>query len=421
MRAGFAEIDITPPLGGYKIGWLKKIVVEKVLDPIYARIAVFESDGAAIALIQLDTLSVRWTQVNEIRQAVAQRYGFPGASVMIAATHNHSGPAVATVGEVPRDNAYVQTMVDKVVEAFGMALENQCEAQVGYGHVAEHRVAHNRRVVMRQGTTRTHGSMADPDALYIEGPVDPELAVLAARGRDGALLGCVVNYTCHPTHHGGQPVLSAGYPGAVIAAMEQRGCPAVVFLNGACGNIHDADPIAGKSLDMAGIGACLAAAAAGVIENLEWRDELPLAAASITIQLPYRRATQEEVTGAIRGAQRFIDPTIYDGLVDGLLRRIEERGTQPAEVQALFAGDLALVGMPAEYFVELGLRIKEESYPRHTLVVGHANGMVGYIPTADAFRRGGYETTFSMSSRMAPEAGDLLADAALDLLCRGPA
>jgi len=98
------------------------------------------------------------------------------------------------------------------------------------------------------------------------------------------------------------------------------------------------------------------------------------------------------------------------------LERIKERGTQPAEVQTLGIGNVRYVSIPAEYFVEHGLRIKEETHPRHTLVVGHANGMVGYVPTSQAFRRGGYETTFGFGYRMAPEAGDLLADAAIGLI-----
>ena len=93
-------------------------------------------------------------------------------------------------------------------------------------------------------------------------------------------------------------------------------------------------------------------------------------------------------------------------------------GTQPAEVQAILIDDHAYVSVPAEYFVQLGLRIKEESYPRRVMVVSHANGMVGYVPTMEAFKRGGYETTFGNTSRLAPEAGDMLADAAIGLVTR---
>ena len=42
--------------------------------------------------------------------------------------------------------------------------------------------------------------------------------------------------------------------------------------------------------------------------------------------------------------------------------------------------------------------------------------MVGYAPTREAFERGGYETTFGPTSHLAPEAGDLLADTAIQLV-----
>ena len=68
LRAGFAEVDITPPVGTLKIGWKKEIVSDRVLDPLFARAAVVESVEGSMAFIQLDTLSIRWTQVSDIRQ-----------------------------------------------------------------------------------------------------------------------------------------------------------------------------------------------------------------------------------------------------------------------------------------------------------------------------------------------------------------
>ena len=42
FRAGFAEIDITPPMGTPKQGSNSKTVASSVLDPLYSRAAVFE-------------------------------------------------------------------------------------------------------------------------------------------------------------------------------------------------------------------------------------------------------------------------------------------------------------------------------------------------------------------------------------------
>jgi hypothetical protein len=55
-------------------------------------------------------------------------------------------------------------------------------------------------------------------------------------------------------------------------------------------------------------------------------------------------------------------------------------------------------------------------YPIRALVAGCANGRVGYIPTEAAFRRGGYETTFGPPSMLAPEAGELIAETAIELI-----
>jgi len=58
--------------------------------------------------------------------------------------------------------------------------------------------------------------------------------------------------------------------------------------------------------------------------------------------------------------------------------------------------------------------------PRRALVVSCANGMVGYVPQRQAFLRGGYETTFASHSKLAPDAGDILADTAIALIGQGP-
>jgi adenylate kinase family enzyme len=154
-------------------------------------------------------------------------------------------------------------------------------------------------------------------------------------------------------------------------------------------------------------------------ENPFFEVNAPLISRSRIVELT--PLSDEEVAGTMRGAQRFIDPAIYDEGMPRLLERIRTRKTQPVEVQVLRCGDVCVVGIPAEYFVEFGLRIKEAVWPCRALVASHTNGMIGYVPTAKAFERGGYETTFGLTSRMAPEAGDLMADAAIGQIQSHPA
>jgi neutral ceramidase len=420
IRAGFAEVEITPPVGTHKIGWIRDIVITEIGSPLFARIAILESGDQRLAFVQLDTLSVRWTTTDEIRRRVEVRHRFPGAGIMVSATHNHAGPAVARVGDVPRDDAYVEAMVGNVIDCFGQALGNVCDAEVGFASMPEWRLSHNRRLVMRDGTVNTHGPFRAPEGLYVEGPVDPEVAVLAVRSTEGTLLGALVNFACHPTHHGDDGVASAGFPGALAREMKQRGCPVTLYLNGACGNLSAGDPARRVELMLHDVGQILADDVSAMLRDLPFTDDLTLAARSRTIELPYRAVSPEDIAGTAHGAQRFVDPTAYDRAMPALLKRIEERKTQPAEVQVLSIGDWDLAGIPAEYFVQLGLRIKEQAYPRHALIVSCANGQVGYVPHREAFDRGGYETTFTAGSSLAHEAGDLLADTALALIEESP-
>ncbi len=416
LRAGFAQIDLTPPLGTNIIGWLSMARAERVRDPLHARVAIVDDGLAPIAFVQLDLLSIRWTTVEAIRRRAAA-VGLDPARVLVAATHTHAGPAVAWTGEVPRDDAYVAWLVDQVGRALRQASAALAPAELGCGQAFQFGVAHNRRIIQRDGTVRTHGRFDHPDALCFEGPVDPAVTVLAARAPGGPLLGALVNYTCHPTHHGRDGTISAGWPGELAARLRDQGCPVTLTFNGAAGNQHFSNPWpGGPTLSLEAIGATLAADAAQVIGSLTWREQVRLGARRRTIALPYREPTPEQVAGTVRGAQRFVDPGVYDRGMPALLERIRQRGTQPAEVQVLSLDEWDWVGLPAEYFCELGLQIKERAHPRRAVVVGYANGMVGYVAHRAAYDRGGYETTFISSSRVAPGAGEQLADCAVELL-----
>ena len=106
LKAGFTEVDISPAPGTRKIGWNNKNSGTSVLDPLYAKAAVFECGEGRAAFIGLDLLFVHRDQVAEIRKRIQEKHGFPGDAVMIGATHNHAGPAIET-DLYPKDEAYI--------------------------------------------------------------------------------------------------------------------------------------------------------------------------------------------------------------------------------------------------------------------------------------------------------------------------
>ena len=96
------------------------------------------------------------------------------------------------------------------------------------------------------------------------------------------------------------------------------------------------------------------------------------------------------------------------------MRRRSE--TMAYEIQALRIGDIVLLGLPGEPFSECGLAIKMGSPFAHTWIAHCTSHYVGYIPHAEALKRGGHEASTRYWAKLAPEAFDIIVREAGELL-----
>jgi len=87
------------------------------------------------------------------------------------------------------------------------------------------------------------------------------------------------------------------------------------------------------------------------------------------------------------------------------------------EVQCIKVGPACFVSNPAEYFVQYGLDIKKGSKHAFTFPCELSNGIVGYVPTEEAFgpNGGGYETRLTAYSNLEVTAGTQMADKGIEL------
>ena len=93
--------------------------------------------------------------------------------------------------------------------------------------------------------------------------------------------------------------------------------------------------------------------------------------------------------------------------------------TQEYPVTALKIGErLGFVSLPGEPFAEIGIGIREASPFATTFVIAHANGACGYIPLAECFPRGGYETLPTLGGGVREDSADRLIQGALEALRR---
>lgn len=86
---------------------------------------------------------------------------------------------------------------------------------------------------------------------------------------------------------------------------------------------------------------------------------------------------------------------------------------ETARITAWSLGNLAVVAIPAELFASLGRQIEQGSPFATTLIVGYANGHVGYLVDRDAETSGTYE---ALASPYTPKAGEAIVHGAISIL-----
>ena len=83
----------------------------------------------------------------------------------------------------------------------------------------------------------------------------------------------------------------------------------------------------------------------------------------------------------------------------------------------LVNGDIALMGMPGEPFVDFAVDFRSRAPARNAFFVGYANGYAGYFPTITAAVSGGYGAD-SLGARAEIGAGETMVDTAIVELFR---
>lgn len=428
IKVGLAERVITPPLGGTMAGYAaRKGVSQGVHDDLHVRAMVIEGPETSVAILSASVLGLAQEVIDRTREEVSRRTGLPGAHIMMAATHTHSGPT--TTEEY---NAFLK---ERCIECLMDAWTHREEGRlgIGIGHVED--VGRNRRRL-------DYGGL----------PVDPAVGIIKVEDRAGRIKGVLFNYACHPTTLGPDNLLITEdwvyY--AIRTIKEQVGDEAVVmFVNGTEGDIN---PGYSSGLSCIGapipirtwayaekIGVRMGKAVLEGLAGIETKTTFPIRSVSGHVELPLRRSfpvTIEEAEKRWKAAQEALERLDREGSVSPVVRHRAEvevffagmvrnqakqfySGTwEPSvsvELQSLRLDDAVLTTFPGEVFVEIGLEVKRRSPFHKTLVVGLANAgrAGGYLPTRETFGEGDYEV---LATRYSEEAGEVLIEATLKQL-----
>jgi hypothetical protein len=412
MRAGWsagaARVPFSVPIGTPMAGYAARTgPAIGVLDELTVGALYLAAGDDRFVLVAADIAAVDAALVKE----VAATARLDSSQLVLCASHTHSGPAGVITRMHPGDrDRRVPELRETFVHACAQAIDAAREK--------------SEPVDLLFGDQETTGLAANRNAP--DGPFDPHLSVLATRNRAGQLTAALVHFACHPTILSAENrLLSADFPGALRRAAEQQltrngAAPVVLFANGAAGDVSTRFTRAAQDdAEVERVGHGLAAAAISALATA--RDVEPgIATARVSVTLDPRSlddvaepepsaATSELSPGERRKAETRAQGAM---LLDRLAKAGPDAIQHTFELPAWRLGDVRLVAVSGELFASLGARIGQ-SVSDPALVLGYANGYVGYLVDAAAEAAGTYE---ALASPFANGSGDRVAEAAASVM-----
>jgi len=429
LKVGGAWVEITPQNGTPMGGYYKFRAVGGVLDPLYAKTIVVEQDGERAAFVVLDLSGTTRPVVAAARKLIAEQSGLPAERVMISATHTHSGPQLprgSMMDEITKVNAaegvqFVNTLPTLIAKSVSDAIARLAPARASATIAKTEGVTFNRRVLDQDGKCIWQPQKIDPATQRPAGPVDPDLGLLVFDSLSGRQpLAAYVNFAMHPTSVGSGVRVSADYPGVLCRLLrERKGADMItLFANGCCGNLNHTDYFTGTRRNTLQLGTVLADVAMEAWPKLAPQKTFAPRARLTTVTLQRRQFTEEAIAKAKDVTQRMFTENLGTVPMAEAVCTLETIAKKDvpllADVQAIaLSDDVAILSLPGEIFVELGLAIKKASPFRHTFIAELANGSVGYVPNREAYPQGNYEV---VSARCEVGSGEKLVETAIALL-----
>jgi hypothetical protein len=241
------------------------------------------------------------------------------------------------------------------------------------------------------------------------------LPVLAFRDSANKLRALIFNHSTHTIGTRAPGRRSPSFYGLAAQELEADLGGTFCFLEGASGSTHNLALSGDESTRR------IKLAVQGALQQSKPRAVEKLAAIKRSFKFkvrPFDEAAEDEAV--IRYCRKYAGA--YGQTVIEVFREMRkslasQRGQERETwLQVLRVGDVALVGVPAEYFTQLGLDIKNRSPFRYTYIAGLANDWIGYLPNLEAHKLGGYQVWTGYHSYAEPGTGERIADELVAML-----
>lgn len=422
LKAGFARVNINPPMGIPIRGYYKPRFAEGVLDDLEANALALECGEVKALLICVDHCGIEQNLCSDYRKSASDATGIPMENIIISQTHTHTGPALEKDSEDALIKDYTAFVGSRIADVAQFAVNDLKDAKMGYGKGTAPNVAFVRRYVMKDGSVKTNPGVNNPDIVRPIGDTDESVNVLRF-DREGADTIVYVNFANHPDVVGGCKI-SADWPGLlrkdVEKILDNTKC---IFFNGAQGdvnhvNVHptggylngmfmDFDDVSRGYAHAEYIARVVTGGVLQAFDKVNYVDVDTLTACQKVINVPANIPDPKDMPEAHRindlhNAGRD-DEIPYEGMMlttvvaeaARMVRYENGPDTFDMRLSAVKIGPVAIIGIPGEPFTNIGVSLKQTEGFDMILPCCASNGYEGYFPMQDSYDEGGYEARSS--------------------------
>lgn len=413
LQAGFARVDVTPPLGAPVDGHWKDRVSNGILDPIQLN-AVAVSDGVRrVLLVAGDFLGAEIFHVQRMKEAISARTGLKNEEIFLSGTHTHTSVFLREKHTENLPKEYFRVLYRKYADVAQMALADLADATL---RTAERRnatpIGFVRRYRLSDGSVATNPSTAQQAMLTGRCDESDETVRVLRFCRKGVKDITLVSFSTHPDVAGGEKY-SADWPGFVRRFVEaehpETFCLQFTGTEGDSNHVDFFKPQEERFPQGRGyahsryMGRVLADTVNDLWDEMQEHADGEVFARQRSIFVKSNTVGEEKYDECKKLYTDF-----YAGKLDykpsgtelAFARRVvnirEGMGLyRELPIGVIGIGDVRIVTFAGEPFTAYGESTRALTQGAFTLVLALTNGYQGYLPHARAFEEGGYEAANS--------------------------
>ena len=409
LYLGVARENITPEIGCQLYGYNPNIHSTCVNDDLTLTAFYFKEGNKQALLMTATVCLIKTEYANEMLDKVSKEFGIEKGSIILAATHTHSGPNMGgATGWGDIDKKYCDEVFEpKLFACVKNAMKNPVKVKMA-AVSGESKAGINRRELVED-----NGIALGQNPW---GPYNPEMTLLSFADEEGKVVANLIHYGCHGTCAGGNTEITRDWSGIMTDAVEDKSGAITAFFNGPEGDVGPRlsnGKTVGDLSYVYELGNVAAKDAVKLWDKVENFEETTLKVHSDLVKIPHApRISKEE---AERLYKRYESHVVNHGAMikeyaENVIK-CYENGIPELEcvsfTQNLIAlGKFVFAPTPFELFSEIGMRTDRHFKDKKVLGLSNSNGSEGYFITEDVIIRGGYEVNMFLYGHPQPYCKD---------------